>query len=180
MNIAIIGDYNKDYPPHPATTQSLGHASSALGLDIKISWIPSDKIKIDSQYPFRFYSGVWLGPAPYHNIPNVNWAIRYIRKHNIPFLGTCGGLYQSLTEFGKNVLKLDEKVFEKRGMEPCDDFFLMDSSCGIHGFKTVHFQTVKDTETFAIYNQVHCEEDSNRVVLLLIQSILKLLKKMGC
>lgn len=44
MNIIIIGDYNPDYPPHPATTKSLEHVREKNNFDIQIKWIDTERI----------------------------------------------------------------------------------------------------------------------------------------
>ena len=44
MKVIIIGDYNPDYPPHPATTESLKHVRGKNNLDLNIEWLDSEKL----------------------------------------------------------------------------------------------------------------------------------------
>jgi CTP synthase (UTP-ammonia lyase) len=161
MNIAILGDYNPNYPPHPATTQSLKHASSYSGIKINITWIATEAIDNGIPEILDTFHAVWLGPAPYKNEPGVLKAVKYIRDNNFPFIGTCGGLYQSMIEFGINVLGLDEKLFKNRSPEADNDFFMIDTSCGAHGFKEINFRTLENTKTHQFYSKDICEEHSN-------------------
>ena len=161
MKIVIIGDYNPNYPPHPATTESLMHASYDKRPDIKIDWLATDSFGDDIASTLHTYDAVWLGPAPYANKPNVHKAVQYVRENNIPFLGTCGGLMHSIIEFGRNVLNLPESIFETSVENQSDQMFLMDTCCGAHGFKVINFKTIDGTKVRQIYNQEQCEEDSN-------------------
>ena len=161
MKIAIVGDYNPNYPPHPATTESLMHMAFNERPDIKIDWLATNSFNEDIASTLHPYDAVWLGPAPYSNKPNVRRIVQYVRENNIPFLGTCGGLMQSIIEFGRNVLNLPEEIFETNAENYADQMFVMDTCCGTHGFKVINFKTIAGTKVHQIYKKEQCEEDSN-------------------
>ena len=160
MKILIIGDYKPNYPPHPATTDALTHVALKKYLDIEIQWLPTQHL-VKFEILFDEVNAIWLGPAPYLNLEGVRHAVQYIRKHNIPFIGTCGGMYQAISEFAINVLGLPEHNIEITLGEKKNSLFIRDESCSVHGFKTINFKTVEGTKTHSIYHSKRCIEESN-------------------
>lgn len=161
MKVVIIGDYNPDYLPHPATTKSLEHVAKKNNLDIQIEWIDTDKLNEPFKKQFERAGSIWLAPSPYKNKNQVQKALTYIRNYNIPFIGTCGGLYQAISEFFLTQLKYKEDLIEITTGDKSDSLFLRDSSCTLHGFNVIQFKTVKNTKVHSIYSTEACEEDSN-------------------
>ncbi len=157
----IIGDYNPDYPPHPATTKSLLHVSEKNKLDLNIEWLDTAKLNEPFEMLFTNTVAVWLGPAPYKNKEGVKKALTYIRENNIPFIGTCGGMYEAISEFFTMQLNYDESLIELNIEEKSDGLFIRDTVCAVHGFKVVQFKTVDKTIARSSYPAVDCEEDSN-------------------
>ncbi len=105
MRIAIVGDYNPSFPPHPATGEALCHAAVALGMAIDVEWLPTDSIGPSAATRLPEYDGLWIAPgSPYQNLAGALGAIRFARENGIPLLGTCGGLQHMILEFARNVL----------------------------------------------------------------------------
>jgi CTP synthase (UTP-ammonia lyase) len=161
MKIVIIGDYNPDYPPHPATTQSLKHVEGKNLFEVQVEWLDTEKLNEPVGQQLANADGIWLGPAPYKSREGVRVALKYVRENNIPFIGTCGGLYQAIAEFVINVLKIDESLIEISVGDKSDSLFLRDTCCVTHGFSVIHFKTVENTKKHLIYPTEQCEEDSN-------------------
>ena len=103
MRIALIGDYSEDVIAHHAIEASLTLAASQTGQDITYEWLPTADL-LDPQV-LSDYAGAWVVPAsPYASFDNVITALHYIRTHQKPFLGTCGGYQHALVEFARNKL----------------------------------------------------------------------------
>lgn len=102
MNIAIVGDYRKDYSNHINTEQSLIHAAKLLNLCVYTKWIGSDVLR---ESHLKKFHAVWIAPgSPYRDAENVLTAIKFARESNIPLLATCGGFQHVIIEYAKNVL----------------------------------------------------------------------------
>ncbi len=160
MNVIIIGDYNPDYPPHPATTISLKHIREKHKLDITIEWLDSEKLHEPFGQLFSSANAICLGPAPYKNLDGILKVITFIREQNIPFIGTCGGMYQAISEFFTMQLNYDKSLIELDS-DKNNSLFIRDSDCAVDGFKVVQFKTVDNTIARSIYPAIDCEEDSN-------------------
>ncbi len=103
MRIALIGDYSEDVIAHRAINASLTLAAEQTGQGISYDWLPTDSLTDPTV--LAGYSGAWVVPAsPYASFDNVITALHYIRTHQIPFLGTCGGYQHALVEFARNKL----------------------------------------------------------------------------
>lgn len=161
MNVLILGDYNPEYPPHPATTESLRHVGEKLKMEITVEWLDTGNLIEPVGTLLANVDAVWLGPAPYKNKEGVRSAVKYIREHNIPFIGTCGGLYQTIAEFAIHILGIKEDLIEINTDDKCDSLFLRDTCCATHGFSVIQFKTVENTRARSIYPSEQCEEDSN-------------------
>jgi CTP synthase (UTP-ammonia lyase) len=159
--VIIIGDYDPDYPPHPATTESLKHAMEKTKLDLNIEWLDSGRLREPYGQLFSSAGAIWLGPAPYKNKEGVRKVLTFIRENDIPFLGTCGGMYQAISEFFTTKLGYSENLVELSPGDKRDSLFLRDTDCSVHGFKIVKFKTVENTIARSIYPTIVCEEDSN-------------------
>jgi hypothetical protein len=41
LSLAIIGDFNADFKPHPATNEALSDVAKALDLALEMRWLPT-------------------------------------------------------------------------------------------------------------------------------------------
>jgi CTP synthase (UTP-ammonia lyase) len=102
--IGIIGDYNPEYPLHPATTAAVQHAAAALAETIEATWLATDR-----PHPYEEFHGFWCSPgSPYRDLDGALRAVRYARENQIPFLGTCGGFQHAVLEYARNVMGLQD------------------------------------------------------------------------
>lgn len=103
IQIALIGDYNREVIAHQAIPLALNMAAESAGLKVRFEWLPTDSITSASQ--LNGVDGFWCVPAsPYRNRDGALLAIRYAREQQRPFLGTCGGFQHALLEYAHNVL----------------------------------------------------------------------------
>ena len=100
-SIAILGEYNPDFPPHISTDAAIEHSRS-VSLDVDATWLSTEEI---DETVFERFSGIWVAPgSPYKNLDKTLWAIRYARENNVPCFGTCGGFQHLIIEYARNVL----------------------------------------------------------------------------
>lgn len=100
--IALLGEFDPAFPPHPATVAALAHSALALREHVAPQWISTAELTVDQ---LRSFSAVLIAPgSPYKNLPNTLAAIRHARERGIPCLGTCGGFQHMILEYARNVL----------------------------------------------------------------------------
>lgn len=100
--LAIIGEFDPTFPPHPATNAAIGHSTLAHGLDIRAEWVST--ADVDPALLDR-YAGIWVAPgSPYKSLERTLSAIRHARERGVPCFGTCGGFQHIVLEYARNVL----------------------------------------------------------------------------
>jgi CTP synthase (UTP-ammonia lyase) len=98
VRIALVGDENDSYPSHRA----LNVARGLLGDDVQAGWVPTDAPQV---HDLTGFDGIWLVPgSPYADDAAAYAAVTWARQHDVPFLGTCGGLQYAVIEYFRNVL----------------------------------------------------------------------------
>lgn len=104
--IAIVGEYNEDFEPHPATNAAIAHSCSALGVDVAHDWVSSADLDNEILEEFQ---GLWVAPgSPYKDMQKTLTAIRFSREQQMPTFGTCGGFQHIMIEYARNVLNIVE------------------------------------------------------------------------
>jgi CTP synthase (UTP-ammonia lyase) len=102
VGIAIVGDRNDALPSH----RELNAVMPMLGADVNAEWVPTDGPAVSD---LSGCDGVWLVPgSPYADDAAAYEAIRWAREHDVPFLGTCGGLQYAVLEYFRNVLDVPD------------------------------------------------------------------------
>lgn len=90
IRIGIIGDYDPDLSYHRATTDAVGHAGAALGIQATPEWIPTESVAGgDPAGALDGFHGLWCSPgSPYRSMEGALAAIRFARERRRPFVGT--------------------------------------------------------------------------------------------
>jgi CTP synthase (UTP-ammonia lyase) len=100
--IAILGEFNPDFPPHPATDAAIRHSCEQLRTEVRATWLSTQDIRLES---LQDYAGIWVAPgSPYKSFEKTLSAIRYARENRVPCFGTCGGCQHIIIEYARNVL----------------------------------------------------------------------------
>lgn len=108
LNIAIVGDFDPAFPPHPATDTALRHGAAALDFDIRVEWLPTDRIA-DAASMLAGHDAVVVAPgSPYRSMGGALSAIQYARTCGLPLLGTCGGFQHVVLEYARSVMGLTD------------------------------------------------------------------------
>jgi CTP synthase (UTP-ammonia lyase) len=132
IKIGIIGDYDGRVS-HLATDSALQYASAELGLEVRITWVPTESLLSGSDKTLSGYDGLWCSPgSPYKSMTGALNGIGYAREKHIPFLGTCGGFQHAVLEFGRDVL--NRKEIWEEGFDPyLPNNFITPLSCSLVG-----------------------------------------------
>ena len=102
MKLAILAEYDPNFEPHVQTDAAIAHAASALSLDVQSEWISTTDAHVTTLSEFE---ALWFAPgSPYRDLNRTLDAIRFVREHDIPTLGTCGGYQHMVIEFARNVM----------------------------------------------------------------------------
>ena len=106
LQIGVLGDYDSNSPTLPAIAESIHHASIALHEDVQATWLSTPSLlnpELNSN--LQAFDGLWAAPgSPYKSFDGMLRGIEFARRHDWPFLGTCGGFQYTLIECARNVL----------------------------------------------------------------------------
>ena len=104
--IGIIGEYDANFDPHPATNCAIEHSRAALAKDVAYEWVSTSEL--NEGFHERF-SGLWVAPgSPYKDMEKALRAIRFARENRVPTFGTCGGFQHMMVEYARNVLGITD------------------------------------------------------------------------
>ena len=94
--IAILGEFDPEFPPHPATNAAVLHSSQQLRAEARGLWLSMQDIHLDL---LKRYAGIWVAPgSPYKDLEKTLSAIQYAGENRLPCFGTCGGFHPIVIE----------------------------------------------------------------------------------
>jgi CTP synthase (UTP-ammonia lyase) len=110
VRIAILGDYNPKSPTLPAIENSLQHAAATLSIALEAQWLPTPSlIEPGAAKLLETFDGIFAAPgSPYRSFDGMLKGIEFARRHDWPFLGTCGGFQYALIECARNILGIKD------------------------------------------------------------------------
>ncbi len=114
VNIAIVGKYftSGDFSltdSYLSVIEAIKHASWSVGRKPVITWLGAESYEKDPKKlkELSAFDGVVIpGGFGGRGIEGKIAAIKYLREHNIPFLGLCYGLQLAVVEYSRNILGL--------------------------------------------------------------------------
>jgi CTP synthase len=106
VRIGLVGKYVELKDAYKSIAEAFIHAGVANECKVRLEWIHSEKIDDDNvASKLGHLQGVLVAPGfGDRGIEGKITAIRYVREHNIPFLGICLGMQCAVIEFARNVL----------------------------------------------------------------------------
>ena len=110
ISIGICGKYTDHQDAYKSIAESFVHAGAANNVKVVLSWIRAEDIeRVGAGALLTGLSGLLVAPGfGERGIEGKVAAIRYVREHEIPFLGICLGLQCAVIEFARNVCGLAE------------------------------------------------------------------------
>jgi CTP synthase len=103
--IALVGKYTQLHDAYLSVMESLHHAGSALGAEVSIRWIDSEKLTAESLDASLADADGILVPGGFgdRGIEGMILAAQYAREHDKPYLGICLGMQIAVIEFARHV-----------------------------------------------------------------------------
>jgi len=110
VKIALVGKYVELPDAYKSINEALIHAGAHLNLKPDIQFIHSEKLENENiSEILASFDGVLVAPGFGHRgIEGKINAVRFVREHNIPFLGICLGLQCAVIEFARDVLNMKD------------------------------------------------------------------------
>jgi len=110
VTIGLIGKYVELQDSYKSILESFIHAGAENEVKVKVEPIHSEYLNEDNiEFKLQHLDGVLVAPGfGERGIEGKIDAVRYVREHNIPFLGICLGMQMAVIEYARNVLKLED------------------------------------------------------------------------
>lgn len=149
--VAILGNLNEAYEPHYMMNRRFSDFQEKF--DFSFEWIPTESLDTNYTDILGGFSGIVAGSGPYKSKEGVINGIRFARKNNIPFFGTCSGFGYAVLEFGQSIFNLPTVYhpYESTELHPDEIFLQTLNLCGV-GMHTISFEPLKGTLTADVYN----------------------------
>jgi CTP synthase (UTP-ammonia lyase) len=156
LHVAIVGDYDETFPPHPATDAALRHAAAHLGVGVDVRWLATEPLESDLT-EVKAADVLWCAPgSPYRSQLGALAALRHGREHGVPTLGTCGGCQHMVIEYARHVLGFEDAQHAE--YDPyASRLFVSELACSPAG-KTMPVTLVPGSKVAALYGRTQVEE----------------------
>jgi CTP synthase (UTP-ammonia lyase) len=152
--IAILGEFDPEFPPHAATDSAIPHSCKRLGVNVQGVWVSTEDIHLEM---FREYAGIWVAPgSPYKNLEKTLSAIQYARENGVPCFGTCGGFQHMVIEYARNILGY--KDAQHAEYDPyASSLFISSLACSVAG-REMSLSFVPESKVAQIYGVLEAKE----------------------
>lgn len=110
VTIGLIGKYVELQDSYKSILEAFIHAGAENEVKVKVEPIHSEYLSNDNiAKKLSHLDGVLVAPGfGERGIEGKIAAVKYVREHNIPFLGICLGMQMAVIEFSRNVLGLKD------------------------------------------------------------------------
>jgi CTP synthase len=110
IKIAICGKYVNLKDAYKSIIESFVHAGVANEAEVNLVWVSSEDIKHAGPEKYLADIDGLLIPGGFgeRGVEGKIESIRYVRQHQIPFLGICLGMQCAVIEFARNVCGLTD------------------------------------------------------------------------
>ena len=110
VTIGLIGKYVELQDSYKSILEAFIHAGAENEVKVKVEPIHSEYLSNDTiAKKLGHLDGVLVAPGfGERGIEGKIAAVKYVREHNIPFLGICLGMQMAVIEFSRNVLGLKD------------------------------------------------------------------------
>lgn len=108
VTIAVCGKYTDLLDAYKSIIEAFIHAGAENDVIVEVRWVKAEDIEHAGAERYLSDVAGLLVPGGFgeRGVEGKIEAIRYVREHNIPFLGICLGLQCAVIEFARNVCGL--------------------------------------------------------------------------
>ena len=133
ISIGVIGDFDPEFAPHPATDAALEHAAVALGVEVDVRWHPTEALAAADLAAALAQDALWCAPgSPYRSLDGALRGVRFARERDVPMLGTCGGFQHIVLEYARDVLGFADAQHAE--YDPyASELFVTELACSLAG-----------------------------------------------
>ena len=110
IDVGLVGKYVELPDAYVSVAESLKHAGWALGVDVRLRWIDSERLERDDDLePLLGLPGIVVpGGFGYRGIEGKVKAVRYARERRVPCLGLCMGMQCMVIELARSALGTED------------------------------------------------------------------------
>lgn len=110
VTIGLIGKYVELQDSYKSILESFIHAGATNEVKVKVECVHSEHLNAKSVVAkLSHLDAVLVAPGfGERGIEGKIEAVKYVREHNIPFLGICLGMQMAVIEYSRNVLGLTD------------------------------------------------------------------------
>ncbi|WP_290696701.1 CTP synthase [Lacinutrix sp.] len=110
VTIGLIGKYVELQDSYKSILESFIHAGAENEVKVTVESVHSEHLNgYNAKEMLSHLDGVLVAPGfGERGIEGKIDAVKYVREHNIPFLGICLGMQMAVIEFSRNVLGLKD------------------------------------------------------------------------
>jgi len=137
ITIGLIGKYVELQDSYKSILESFIHAGAANEVKVNVESIHSEYLNKDNiKLKLSHLDGVVVAPGfGVRGIEGKIEAVKYVREHNIPYLGICLGMQMAVIEYSRNVLGLEDAnstEMNKNTRYPVIDIMQAASNCSLY------------------------------------------------
>ncbi len=105
VTVGLVGKYTELHDAYLSVAEALRHAGCALGAEVDIRWIDSEKVTDEAAEDLLSPCAGILVPGGFgeRGIEGMITAARYAREKGVPYLGLCLGMQIAVIEFARRV-----------------------------------------------------------------------------
>lgn len=109
VKIGLVGKYVELQDSYKSILEAFIHAGAENEVKVVVESIHSEYLDVsNAEEKIKHLDGILVAPGfGERGIEGKIAAIKYVREHNIPFLGICLGMQMAVIEYARNVLGLD-------------------------------------------------------------------------
>jgi CTP synthase (UTP-ammonia lyase) len=157
LTVGVIGDFQRDFPPHSATDSALDDAAATLGVELEVRWMGTVGLLEATEEELARYDALLCAPgSPYSSLQGALRTIRIARDHDWPLLGTCGGFQHMVIEYARNVLGVADAQHGE--YDPyASELFISQLNCSLAG-KAMSIQLSPGSRTAGFYGESEVTE----------------------
>jgi len=167
VTIGLIGKYVELQDSYKSILESFIHAGAENEVKVNVESVHSEYLNEDNiEFKLQHLDGVLVAPGfGERGIEGKIAAVKYVREHNIPFLGICLGMQMAVIEYARNVLKLENaNSIEMDENTPHPVINLMESQKdvvnkgGTMRLGSWDCKIIKDSIAYQVYGEVDIKE----------------------